>query len=491
MNDAARAPEAKPVVALLGRPNVGKSTLFNALTRTRDALVAAIPGLTRDCQTGVGRVGERPFLVIDTGGVVTAAEGLNRHVSRLALEAAQEADVIVLVVDARSGMTAEDEVLARHLRTFGRPLVVAANKSEGRASDAASAEFHALGFPSVVAISAAHAQGLTSLMEAALAAVLPASTPAAAPPQPPETGTQADADADADAAATETAIRVAIVGRPNVGKSTLVNRMLGEERMLTFDAPGTTRDSIATPFSRDGRDYVLVDTAGVRRRARVEDLAEKLSVVKALRAIDAAEVVIAVLDAREPLTDQDLNLIGLVLDAGRALVLAVNKWDGLTLDQRGWARREAERRLAFVSFARLHYISARHGTGVGNLFKSIVRAWRSARIEAGSARLTTLLEQALAAHQPPVVRGRRIKLRYAHLGGHHPPVIVIHGNQVEAVPASYARYLENFFRDALRLEGTPLRIDFRQGENPFAGKRNTLTPRQVAKRRRLMAHTRR
>lgn len=462
---------AKPVIALLGRPNVGKSTLFNALTRTRDALVADMPGLTRDCQTGEGRRGECPFLVIDTGGIDAGAEGLGEQVSRQALAAAEDADALVLVVDARAGLTAADETVAAQLRRLGRPVVVAANKAEGMPGALAAAEFHRLGLDEVHAISAAHGEGLGALVEAALAPL---------PPAAPDLEQ-----------VLPRALRVTVLGRPNVGKSTLVNRMLGDARMLTFDAPGTTRDSIATPFQRAGQDYLLVDTAGVRRRARVQDGVEKLSVVKALQAIDASEVVILVIDARETLTDQDLHLLGMVLQAGRALVVAVNKWDGLPADQRAWVRREVARRLGFVSWARVHYISALHGTGVGELFKSVRRAWQCGRIEVPARRLTGLLEQALSAHQPPLVRGRRSKMRFAHLGGRNPPVIVIHGTTVDSVPGSYRRYLENFFRDALRLEGTPLRIDFERSSNPFAGQRNTLTPRQVAKRRRLMAHVKR
>jgi GTP-binding protein len=286
-------------------------------------------------------------------------------------------------------------------------------------------------------------------------------------------------------------VRVAVLGRPNVGKSTLVNRMIGEDRQLTFDAPGTTRDAVAVPFERDGRRYVLIDTAGVRRRARVDEGIERLSVIKALQAIDAAQVVVLVIDAREGVTDQDANLLGLVLDSGRALVIAVNKWDGLSDGEREAARRSVDRRLDFIDFARVHYISALHGSGVGNLFAAIDRAHRSAHVEPSSGRLTEILEALLEAHQPPLVGGRRIKLRYAHLGGRNPPVIVIHGNQTEAVPGAYRRYLEKGYRTALRLEGTPLRLEFRTGENPYRNRRTELTPRQVAKRRRLMRHTRR
>jgi len=458
-----------PVVAIVGRPNVGKSTLFNCLTKSRDALVANQPGLTRDRQAGHGRVGDRPYLVVDTGGIGASEDGLSSLVADNAMRAAREADAAILVVDGRSGLTAGDSEIARELRRLGKRVHVAVNKTEALDDDDAIADFHALGLGPPVSIATAHKLGIETLMQAVLAGL-------------PVVVAEEDS--------TE-GVRVAVLGRPNVGKSTLVNRMIGEDRQLTFDAPGTTRDAVAVPFERDGRRYVLIDTAGVRRRARVDEGIERLSVIKALQAIDAAQVVVLVIDAREGVTDQDANLLGLVLDSGRALVIAVNKWDGLSDGEREAARRSVDRRLDFIDFARVHYISALHGSGVGNLFAAIDRAHRSAHVEPSSGRLTEILEALLEAHQPPLVGGRRIKLRYAHLGGRNPPVIVIHGNQTEAVPGAYRRYLEKGYRTALRLEGTPLRLEFRTGENPYRNRRTELTPRQVAKRRRLMRHTQR
>ncbi len=458
------------MVAILGRPNVGKSTLFNRLTRTREALVADQPGVTRDYRVGEGRIGDRPHLVIDTGGVTESRDPLASTVSDLALKMAQEADAILWLVDGREGRTTEDDRIAEWLRRAGKPVVIAVNKTEALEPASACAEFHGYGMGEPLAISSAHGGGVEELMARVCAAL----------PRADET----------EAEAMPKGVRVAVLGRPNVGKSTLVNRMLGEERMLTYDQPGTTRDAIAVPFARDGRDYVLIDTAGVRRRARMVEDIEKFSVIKALQAIDAANVVILVIDAQEGVTEQDASLLGQILDSGRALVIAVNKWDGLSEDQKTRTRNSIDRRLDFASFARVHYISALHGSGVGNLFESIDRAYASAFKEASAGELTDMLNYLLEAHQPPLVRGRRIKLRYAHLGGHNPPRIVIHGNQTEAVPGAYKRYLENEFRRLLKIEGTPLKLEFRTGENPYKHKKNILTPRQVAKRKRLKKYIR-
>ncbi len=457
----------KPVVAIVGRPNVGKSTLFNQLTRTRDALVADVPGLTRDRQFGHGQVGDRPYWVVDTGGINLDEELLSRRVTENALRAAREADAILFVVDARSGLTAQDEEIAEGLRRLERPVHLVVNKTEALDDEVAVSEFHTLGLGVPIPVSSAHGLGLHELMGRVLA-----SLPAALEPETQE----------------ERHPRIAVLGRPNVGKSTLVNRMLGEERMLTYDMPGTTRDAVAVPFVRDGRPYTLIDTAGVRRRARVERGIERFSVIKTLQAIEEANVVIVVIDAREGVTEQDASLIGEVLKAGRAMVIAVNKWDGMTEEQREQVRAGIDRRLDFVGFARIHFISALHGSGVGNLFGSIDRAYTSAFINPPTSQLTQILEDLLQAHQPPLVGGRRIKLRYAHLGGQNPPRIVIHGNQTDAVPGSYKRYLDNGFREALQIEGTPLRLEFRTGENPYKNKRAQLTPRHAAKRRRLMRH---
>lgn len=461
-----------PVVAIVGRPNVGKSTLFNHLTRSRQALVADEPGLTRDRQYGRARVGARPWIVVDTGGLTESEDGLDPLVTRQALQAVEEADLVLLMVDGRAGLTPGDERTVERLRRYGRPVLLVVNKTEGLDPQSAVAEFHALGLGTPIPVSAAHGHGTAALIEAVEAAL---------PPGPVEAGPAPEAEG----------VRVAVVGRPNVGKSTLVNRMVGEERQLTFDAPGTTRDSVEVPFRRDGRPYVLIDTAGVRRRARVAERIEKFSVVKTLQAIEAADVVVLLLDAREGVSEQDLHLLGHVLEAGRALVLGVNKWDGLAPDERARVKSELERRLGFVDFARPHFISALHGSGVGELFAVVDRAAQAGSRKMPTPLLTRVLQDAVAAHAPPLVHGRRIKLRYAHQGGQRPPVVVIHGNQADELPESYRRYLTRRFREALDLEGTPVRIELRTGANPFAGRRNELTPRQVRHRQRMVHHARR
>lgn len=459
----------KPVIALVGRPNVGKSTLFNYLTRSRDALVADRPGLTRDRQYGTGKVGGRPYIVVDTGGLSGDAQGVEALMARQVQQAVDEAHVVLFLVDGRDGLSAGDEAIARWLRQRDKDVVLVVNKTDTGDPALLAAEFHALGLGEPVPIAAVHGRGVPRLMERVLAAL-------------PEEEEDEVEEEDDDR------IKVAVVGRPNVGKSTLVNRILGEERVVVFDMPGTTRDSIFIPFERDGRDYTLIDTAGVRRRARIDEAIEKFSVIKTLQAIAAAHVVVMVLDARAGISEQDATLLGFVLDAGRALVLAVNKWDGLSQDQRDNVRRELDLKLPFLDFAKLHYISALHGTGVGELFDSVQRAYASALRKFSTPELTRLLESAIAAHQPPLAGGRRIKLRYAHQGGKNPPLIVIHGNQTAQVPNSYQRYLSNFFREHLKLEGTPVRIEFKSGDNPYAGKKNVLTPRQVQKRKRMVAH---
>jgi GTP-binding protein len=450
-----------PVVALVGRPNVGKSTLFNVLTRTRDALVADEPGLTRDRKYGFGRIGPVPCIVIDTGGLLERPGALERLMAEQAEQAIAEADRVILVVDARAGLTPDDEFIARTLRRAGKPVVLAVNKSEGREPEVASLEFHALGLGEPVAISAAHITGIDALMDQALTGL----TFEAAP------------------AEEKRVVHVAVVGRPNVGKSTLINRFLGEERLVAFDQPGTTRDSIFVPFERDGRSYVLIDTAGVRRKARVEGAVEKFSIVKTLQAIDEADVVIGLIDAQEGVTEQDASLFGTIVERGRSLVIAINKWDRLATEQRENVRREMDLKLAFLEFAPRHFISARHGSGVGELLGAVDRAHAAAHREMPTTELTRLLEEAVIAHQPPLVRGRRIKLRYAHQGGRNPPVIVIHGNQTRHVPDAYRRYLENVFRKAYDLVGAPVRVEFRTDENPYAPKRRRAT-RPKAKRSR-------
>lgn len=456
----------KPVIALVGRPNVGKSTLFNCLTRSRDALVADFPGLTRDRKYGSGRVGDRPYLVVDTGGLSGDESGIDGAMAKQVEYAIGEADAVLFMVDGKAGRTAADENIARFLRQSGKPVVLVVNKIDGVDMDVGRSEFFSFGLGEPVAIAAAHNRGVRSLMQQVLT------------PFPKEEEGEAEED--------DTTIRVAIVGRPNVGKSTLVNRILGEERVVVFDMPGTTRDSIHIPFERDGQPFVLIDTAGVRRRGRVQAAIEKFSVVKTMQAIAEANVAVMVLDAHEGITEQDAHLLGFILESGRALVIAINKWDGLTTDQRDRIRHELGLRLSFLSFAKFHFISALHGSGVGELYNSIQNAYRSAMRKLSTPELTELLEGFVAAHQPPLVHGRRIKLRYAHQGGRNPPIVVIHGNQTEAVPESYRRYLENSFRSKLKLSGTPIRIEFKSGSNPFAGRKNTLSPRQAAKRKRMM-----
>jgi GTP-binding protein len=464
-----------PVIALVGRPNVGKSTLFNALTRTRDALVADVPGLTRDRKYGYLHVGGASAVVIDTGGLVVDAIAIERLMAEQTLRAIDEADRVLLVVDARSGLVAADEHVASVLRRAGKSVLLAVNKSEGLDDDLVTADFQRLGLGTGVAVSAAHGAGLETLVDRALDGL--------------EVRGDESLETAEDTGATDLhAIRVAVIGRPNVGKSTLINRLIGEERLVAFDEPGTTRDSVFVPFERDGQRYVLIDTAGVRRRARVQDAVEKFSVVKALQAIEQAHVVIGVLDAHDTVAEQDASLLGIAAELGRALVVAVNKWDGIAQSQRDEIRAGLDLRLSFLPFAPVHFISARHGSGVGELIAAVVSAYRAAMREIATPELTRALEQAVASHQPPLVRGRRIKLRYAHQGGRNPPVVVIHGNQTEHVPDAYRRYLENYFRKRFRLEGTPMRIEFRTDENPYAGRRNELTPRQRRKRKRLVRH---
>jgi len=438
-----------PVIALIGRPNVGKSTLFNVFTRSRDAIVADEPGLTRDRQYGVGERNGKSFIVVDTGGLSGDRRDLDELMARQTRIAMDEADAILLLVDARDGLTSGDRAIADMVRKAGKSCHLVVNKVDGADPDQARAEFYALGFDSLQCISAAHRKGTGALLDMLLADY---------PQQEPA----------ADSAGGPL---VAVIGRPNVGKSTLINRLVGEERLVAFDQPGTTRDTIEVEFERHGKRYTLIDTAGVRRRGKVRQAVEKFSVIKALEAIERAQVVIVVIDAREGLTDQDLTLLGYVLDAGRALVIAINKWDGLDPEQRDENRARLERRLAFVSFAAQHFISARHGTGVGELMASVDQAYASACRDLNTRLLTDLLEEAVFKHSPPLHHGRRIKLRYAHQGGRNPPVIVIHGNQTQHLPDAYRRYLVNFFVTRLKMKGTPLRIELKSGSNPYANKK--------------------
>ncbi|HEX7237258.1 MAG TPA: ribosome biogenesis GTPase Der [Gammaproteobacteria bacterium] len=456
-----------PAVALVGRPNVGKSTLFNRLTATRDALVADYPGLTRDRRYGVGRAAERKFIVIDTGGLVPSdSSAMTALVAEQVEIAIEEADAVVLVVDHKSGLTAQDVAVADKLRRESKPVVIAVNKAEGVPAELAEAEFHTLGLGAPVGISAAHGQGVDALLRAALASF--------------------PAGADEDAGETEQGPKVAVIGRPNVGKSTLINRLLGENRLVTSPEPGTTRDSIHVPVERDDRRFVLIDTAGIRRRARVSEAVEKYSVVQSLKAIEDAGAVIAVLDARENVTDQDVHLVGLAAERGRALALAINKWDGMSGHERRFVEREVDRKLDFVPYASRHYISALHGSGIAELIKAALVGYKNAGVELATPRLTRVLEDAMQENPPPLARGRQVRLRYAHQGGRYPPLIVVHGTQAQRLPDHYKRYLENAFREALRLKGTPVRVELRTTENPFAGRKNKLTPRQAKHKKRML-----
>jgi len=457
-----------PVIAIVGRPNVGKSTLFNYLTRSRNALVADQPGVTRDRQYGEGDYEGRPFIVIDTSGIEQKAEGVENLMLEQTWLAIEEAEFIFWVVDARDGLTTTDHLIAEQLRSLQKPIYILVNKADGRDPNIVCADFYQLGFKQLFPIAATQGIGMAALQEAVFGKI----------PVPPE-----EAEAVEDGT-----IKVAIVGRPNVGKSTLVNRIIGEERVVVYDAPGTTRDSIYIPFERRGKNYILIDTAGVRRRRSIDEALEKFSVVKTLQSISEAQVVLLLVDAQQGISDQDLHLLGFVIESGRALVIAVNKWDDLPKDKRDAMHRDIDRRLQFVPYARVHYISALHGSGVGDLFKSINEAYRSATKKLATPRLTEVLEQAVEANQPPAVLGRRIKLRYAHAGGSNPPVIVIHGNQTDAIPDSYRRYLAGFFRKALSLMGTPIVIVLKSGANPYEDKKNELTERQVKRRKRLMQH---
>jgi GTP-binding protein len=439
-----------PTLVLVGRPNVGKSTLFNRLTKTRDALVADLPGLTRDRHYGRGAVGDFPYLVVDTGGFEPLVDsGILAEMARQTLLAIDEADVIVFLVDGRQGLTPQDKVIADRLRRSERPVFLAVNKTEGMNRAVASAEFHELALGDPLSISSAHGEGVRDLVNLVLQEFAP---PEIEKPEP---------DAKAPP-------KVAIVGRPNVGKSTLVNALLGEQRVIAFDQPGTTRDSIYIDLERNGKHYTLIDTAGVRRRGKVFEAVEKFSVIKTMQAVEDANVVVLVVDAQEGVTEQEAHIAAFILETGRALVVAVNKWDGLDADKREWIKREIDRKLQFLDFAKFHYISALKSTGLTPLLQSVDGAYKSAMAKLATPKLTRVLSDALQQHQPPVSKGIRPKLRYAHQGGSNPPIIVVHGNHTDGIKQSYTRFLEGVFRKAFELSGTPLRVQYKQGENPFA-----------------------
>lgn len=476
-----------PVIALIGRPNVGKSTLFNRLTRSRDALVADFPGLTRDRQYGFGKLGPVPYLVIDTGGVAGGEVGISELMVEQTIVALAEADVAIIMVDGRSGRTSADEHVAELARKHAKKTWLAVNKSEGLDAAIASSEFHKLGMGEPIAVSAAHGDRISALMDEVLAPwVQDEAEEEFADVAPGE-----ELEHEEDEEDENKPLRIAVIGRPNVGKSTLINRLLGEDRLVVYDQPGTTRDSVAVPFERDGKSYVLIDTAGVRRKSKVHEVVEKFSIIKALQAMERSQVVLAVLDAQEGVTEQDVSLLGLTVERGRALIVVANKWDGLSQDQRRQVKSDLDRRLPFLDFAKQITISALHGTAVGDLLPEAQKAYRAATRDLQTKDLNKVLEEAVIAHAPPLVRGRRIKLRYAHQGGRNPPVIVIHGNQTEKLPEAYRRYLINKFRKVFKLKGTPVRLVFKSSKNPFEGRRNKLTPRQLQKRKRLMKHVKR
>ncbi len=460
----------KSVIAIVGCPNVGKSTLFNFLTRSRNALVVDRPGVTRDRQYGFGSYQGREFILIDTGGLGRNdkdSENIANLISDQSLRAIEEADVLIWLVDGRYSLTSEDEHLAKVLRPMCEHIFLTANKIEGLNMDIVLSDLYRLGFDNLYAISAKRGNGVSHLMDEVIQH-LPAKSE--------------------DKIQIEHGLRIAVLGRPNVGKSTLTNRILGEERVLTFNQPGTTRDSIAIPFERNGKPYTLIDTAGIRRRSKIIDTIEKFSILKSLQAIDSTQIVVLVLDAQEAITEQDATLLGLIADSGKALIIAVNKWDGLGVSHKDIIKAQLDRKLGFLDYACIHFISALHGSGVGKLFVSVNKISKSLSIKPAASKLTTILQQAIEAHPPPMVRGRRIKLRYAHLGGHDPIRIIVHGNQTERVPESFRRYLANQMRKQLKLVGTPVLIEFKQGENPYKNRKNVLTNRQIEKRRRLMRH---
>lgn len=483
-----------PVVALVGRPNVGKSTLFNRLTRTRDALVADFPGLTRDRKYGRAHLSGYEFIVVDTGGIDGTEEGIETRMAEQSLAAIEEADVVLFMTDARAGLTAADLAIAQHLRSREKTTFVVANKVDGVDADSACAEFWSLGLGEVYQMAAAQGRGVTNMIEYSLAPYAEAMgiTKQGEGEEDEEEREYTEEEAEVEQKRLQDLpIKLAIIGKPNVGKSTLINRILGEERVVVYDEPGTTRDSIYIPMEREGREYVLIDTAGVRRRSKVHETVEKFSVIKTLKAIEDCNVVLLIIDAREGIAEQDLGLLGFTLNAGRALVIAVNKWDGVDQGIKERVKSELDRRLGFIDFARIHFISALHGTGVGHLYESVEEAYDSATSRVSTAMLTRIMQMAQDDHQPPLVNGRRVKLKYAHAGGYNPPIVVVHGNQVKKLPDSYKRYMMNYYRRSLKVMGTPIQIRFQDGANPFEGMHTKkLTVGQERRRKRMTSHIR-
>jgi GTP-binding protein len=444
---------------------VGKSTLFNYLTRSRDALVADFSGLTRDRQYGRVKLGNRPCLVVDTGGIADDAEGIESFARKQVQIALEEADIVFFMVDAREGLSASDKVIADTLRKLQKPVILVTNKVDGLDANMAASDFYSLALGEPVQIAASHGKGIPELLEKVNQLL------------PPSKGEVEEA---------HSGIGIAVVGRPNVGKSTLVNRLLGEERVIVFDEPGTTRDSIYIPFERNGKKFTLIDTAGMRRRSKIAETIEKFSVIKSLQAIEKANVVIYLIDAQEGITDQDAHLLGLVLEAGRALIIGLNKWDGISADQKATIHRQLDVKLTFLEFAEKHPISALHGSGVGKMFDVVQQLYAAAMLDMSTPVLTRILKEATTAHQPPIVNSRRIKLKYAHQGGRNPPIVVIHGVQTDALPESYKRYLINYYRDKMGLVGTPIRLVFKSPANPFHGQKTKVTEWQVKKKERLL-----
>lgn len=469
-----------PVVALVGRPNVGKSTLFNRVTRTRDAIVANFSGLTRDRKYGEATHEERSFILIDTAGVVGDEEGVDKAMAEQSMQAIDEANVVLLMVDGRAGLMPEDQWIIKQLRQRSKPFHLVVNKIDGIDINIVLSDFFSIGAEKIFPITATHGKGVLQLLDFVVSK-LPVFSENAA-------------DIAFERRANQ-GIKMAVIGRPNVGKSTLVNRMIGEDRVVVYDMPGTTRDSVYIPYERNEQEYTLIDTAGVRKRKNVRETVEKFSIVKTLQAIEDANVTILVVDAQEDLVEQDLHLLGMCIEAGRGLVIAVNKWDGLDKDQRDRVKKELDRRLQFIDYAEIHFISALHGTAVGDLYGSVTKAYNAATAVLSTRQLTDILEAAVEIHQPPMVSGRRIKLRYAHAGGSNPPRIIVHGNQTHKLPDAYKRYLEKTYRRELNLWGTPVRMEFRTSDNPYSAKKDSdsrlavnVRERQANKRTRLSQH---